>query len=219
MTFNALAVPSRRRLLEVLRAASGPLDMPTLATESGLHPNTVRFHLDVLMRSGFVVERSDRRGTRGRPRHVYAVTTPGTPAVGYELLAQVLVTHLADAGGGAAAESAGEGWARDLWSQPPDADQDIDTVSSTVTAVFAEMGFDPLLTSDAGQRHIMLRACPFWSLAERYPGVVCAVHLGLLRGLVHQSGLNDVDVALAPFVRPRLCQADLLGAPGPGERS
>src|SRR2546423_8994937 len=67
VTYGVLAVPSRRRLLEALRGANDPLDLVALATASGLHPNTVRFHLDVLARAGLVQERRQRRATRGRP--------------------------------------------------------------------------------------------------------------------------------------------------------
>jgi predicted ArsR family transcriptional regulator len=213
-THNALAAPSRRRLLDALRAAAAPVDVPTLAAATGLHPNTVRFHLEVLMEAGFVYERSDRRGTRGRPRTVYATTTPDRPGVGYQVLAQALVTHLDEAGDESAGEGAGEAWARRLWPGPPARPADIDTVARTVTALFTELGFDPMTESDTGRRRIMLRACPFWALAERHPGVVCAVHFGLLRGLVAQAGLTGVKAGLSPFVEPRLCRADLV-APGP----
>jgi predicted ArsR family transcriptional regulator len=207
--FGALAVPTRRRLLQLLRAAGDPLDVPTLAAASGLHPNTVRFHLGVLMRTGFVDERSDQRGTRGRPRTVYAVILPGVDHTGYELLAQILVTHLDDVGDGAAAENAGRAWARRLRPDAPAHADDIDTTTRTVTALFTEMGFDPVVEADTDHRRIMLRACPFSALAKKHPGVVCAMHRGLLRGLVEQTGPTTIEAGLSPFVQPRLCQADL----------
>src|SRR5690242_3133960 len=109
--FGALAVPSRRRLLQVLRSAAVPVDAAALAAATDLHPNTVRFHLDVLIRTGFVRESSARQGRRGRPRTVYEPTTAGVHDTGYALLATVLIDHLDSTDGGESARNAGRAWA------------------------------------------------------------------------------------------------------------
>jgi predicted ArsR family transcriptional regulator len=212
VTFGALAVPSRRQLLQTLRASDAPLDVPALATATGLHPNTVRFHLDVLLRTGFVEEQSDRRGTRGRPRTVYTVTLPGVHNTGYELLAEILVTHLDTVGDGVAAEHAGRAWAKRLRPDDSALPQDLDATTTMILALFTEMGFDPEVVIAGDMRRMMLRACPFWTLAEKHPGVVCALHLGLLRGLVEQATHATVEAGLTPFVQPRLCEAELATA-------
>lgn len=214
MTFGALAVPSRRQLLQALRTAATPLDAPALAAATGLHPNTVRFHLDVLIRTGFVRESPARHGRRGRPRTVYEPTTAGTPSTGYALLAAVLVDRLDATGGGDEARQAGRAWAQRLRPAPADRPDDMPTTASTVAALFTELGFQPTLTHDGGDMQMTLHACPFWSLAEDHPGIVCAVHLGLLQGLVEQSSQTGIQARLTPFVRPRQCQADLVTAQG-----
>ncbi|MFC7535582.1 helix-turn-helix transcriptional regulator [Actinoplanes sp. GCM10030250] len=210
--FNALASTRRRHLLDTLRGVDEPLDVTALVAATGLHANTIRFHLDVLIRSGLVRERSDRRGTRGRPRLGYVAATQAVSTSGYHLLAQVLVTHLEQTDDGAAAETAGVAWAQRLWPHPPGAQQELESLATAVAALFAEMGFDPTVESDTGRRRILLHACPFWSLAEAHPGVVCAVHRGLLRGLADRAGRTDAEVRLIPFIQPRLCQAELIDA-------
>ena len=52
--YAALAVSSRRRLLEVLQSAEEPLDVGQLAAAVGLHGTTARVHLEVLERAGLV---------------------------------------------------------------------------------------------------------------------------------------------------------------------
>jgi hypothetical protein len=50
-------------------------------------------------------------------------------------------------------------------------------------------------------------------LAEmQHPGVVCAVHLGLLRGIVEQATAGAADARLSPFGQPRLCATDLVAS-------
>jgi predicted ArsR family transcriptional regulator len=210
VTFGALAVPSRRQLLQALRSAAAPMDVVALAAATGLHPNTVRFHLDVLIRTGFVRESSARQGRRGRPRTVYEPTTAGTHDTGYALLAAVLVDHLDNTDRSDAARNAGHAWAGRLRPNPDDR-QDL---ASTVAALFTELGFQPTVATNGGDTQMTLHACPFWSLAEDHPGIVCAVHLGLLQGLVEQSGRTQIEARLTPFVRPRQCQAELITTRG-----
>jgi predicted ArsR family transcriptional regulator len=213
VTFGALAVPSRRQLLQALRAAAEPVDAPTLATATGLHPNTVRFHLDLLIKAGFVRESSARQGRRGRPRTVYEPVTAGPQDTGYALLAAVLVDHMDTTGGGSeVARNAGRAWARRLRPHADDRPGDARATANTVAALFTELGFQPTVAEDGGDTRITLHACPFWSLAEDHPGIVCAVHLGLLQGLVEQGGPAAIEARLTPFVRPRQCQADLIAA-------
>ncbi|MEV4417809.1 helix-turn-helix domain-containing protein [Catellatospora sp. NPDC049609] len=112
MTFGALAVPSRRRVLDALRAAGTPRDAVALGQATGLHPNTVRFHLRVLIEAGYVAESRQSGGGRGRPQAVYACVTPATGEGGYALLAELLASRLDDARGAELARSAGERWLR-----------------------------------------------------------------------------------------------------------
>ena len=55
----------RRRLLTLLRRSDAPLDVYELATATGLHITTVRFHLDVLARAGQITAQKTPRTTPG----------------------------------------------------------------------------------------------------------------------------------------------------------
>jgi len=193
----------------VLRAAGHPLDIPTLADATGLHPNTVRFHLDVLVQAGFVEERREQRGTRGRPRLEYVPATAAGSEDGYQLLAEMLVSHLDESGQSNDAEDAGRAWARRIRTTTPAGYGDLTATTRAVVALFTEMGFDPAVTARRQGNRINLRACPFRALAEQHRAVVCRLHLGLLKEIVDQVGAGTVSAGLSPFVRPDLCVADL----------
>ncbi|WP_330342044.1 helix-turn-helix domain-containing protein [Streptomyces sp. NBC_00557] len=61
---------SRTRVLDVLRAAPDGAGVRDIAEQTGLHPNTVRFHLDALVKEGLAESRTEGRGRPGRPRPV-----------------------------------------------------------------------------------------------------------------------------------------------------
>ena len=69
---SALASTRRVHILNLLRSSAAPLDVGQIAERSALHPNTVRFHLKVLVDAGLACCRTDRQGGTGRPRLLYA---------------------------------------------------------------------------------------------------------------------------------------------------
>lgn len=208
--YAALAVAPRRRLLDVLRSAGDPLDVAVLAGAVGLHVTTVRFHLDVLERAGLVSRAAARDSRPGRPRVLYVAVAAQDVDEGHRQLADVLVAALAaDPGTGPRwAEQAGRRWA-DAQVAAGEG-QSWDEGTREVISLFDRLGFAPRMVDGNQQRHLELDACPFRDLARAHPEVVCAVHLGLLRGslsrlrvpLAEQSGLR-------PFVGPELCIADV----------
>lgn len=116
--------PRRRQVLDVLRAAPAPLGVAETAERLGLHPNTVRFHLDALVADGLVERRTEPPVGPGRPRTVHTAR-PGMDRGGprdYRLLAGVLLARWAAAGpAGARAEAreTGHAWGRSLVGLPP----------------------------------------------------------------------------------------------------
>ena len=221
-THGALAVASRLRLLDALRASERPLDVRELAAACGLHVTTVRFHLDVLTNAGLVTSRAGQSGTRGRPRRLY---TPASRAVaaggqtGYELLSAILAAHWAGDRGERAhrAEQAGWAWAgqREPAPAPPVAAGTLAEAAVHVNAVFAELGFDPELARDGETLQIRLHACPFRAVAVTHPEVVCSIHLGLLRRTLAEVAAPPTAASLQPFVQPHLCLARIAPAPAP----
>jgi predicted ArsR family transcriptional regulator len=208
--YAALAVVSRRQLLDVLQSSAEPLDVAVLAAAVGLHVTTARFHLDVLERAGLVRRATARDSRPGRPRMLYVATAAADVSEGHRQLADALVAALAadPRTGRNWAEQAGRHWAD---NQVPAADgQSWEEGTRQVSDVFGRLGFAPRVVDDSQQRHLELDACPFRDLARTYPDVVCSLHLGLLRGSLSRLRVPLAEQAgLRPFVGSELCIADI----------
>ena len=64
---------SREGVLAVLRGATTALTIPQIADELGVHPDTVRFHLDTLVTEGRVERVEPDRRRPGRPPLIFAL--------------------------------------------------------------------------------------------------------------------------------------------------
>ncbi|MGH3470601.1 MAG: helix-turn-helix transcriptional regulator [Nocardioidaceae bacterium] len=112
----------RAAVLDVLTEQPGPWLVETLAGATQLHPNTVREHLDGLVRAGVCVRfRGDVR-ERGRPPWLYAARDQ-SPTCDYAGLASALAGHLSRTSASPRSEAveAGQAWGRELISptDPP----------------------------------------------------------------------------------------------------
>jgi predicted ArsR family transcriptional regulator len=56
-----------------------------------------------------------------------------------------------------------------------------------------ELGFDPASVTEQDHTVVAFGHCPFAELAEAQPQVVCALHRGILEGLVAEVGGGDVE--------------------------
>ncbi len=210
----ALAVVSRRRLLEVLQSAPAPMAVAELAAAVGLHVTTARFHLDLLQRARLVrrVAKSEEGAVRlGRPRQLFAAAVDSEAVEGYRELAAVLAGVLAaeSDSGVKSAEEAGRRWA--VAQVPVEEALSWEDGTRRVGELFERLGFATRLVDRGPFRHLELHGCPFRDLAREFPQVVCSVHLGLLREALHRLGVpaGPQGVGLRPFVQPDLCIADL----------
>ena len=90
----------RQAVLQVIREASGPLAVADIAERVGLHVNTVRGHLELLVHLGVVSRETERRGGRGRPRVLYELA-PDEPRQqdAYKTLAAALANEMSILGG------------------------------------------------------------------------------------------------------------------------
>lgn len=204
---------SRARILALVRSAAGPVGVSEVAAEVGLHPNTVRFHLDGLVEQGFAERGSDDRGVPGRPRFLYSGVAGRAPAGrrSYRLLAEILAGNLADAEHPEqAALRAGESWGRSLVDPAPLAGTpDRPTAARQLASTLDDIGFAPEVVRRGHEQQILLRHCPFRETAERHQEVICGVHLGLMRGVLAGLGAPQEVASLDPFVEPELCVAHL----------
>jgi predicted ArsR family transcriptional regulator len=205
---------SRARVLDLLRFAGRPLGVREVAEQTGLHPNTARFHLDALVDAGLVTRNAQSRPSPGRRSLAYQVQDGGGPAGRrrYRLLAEMLTSMIAGVmpEPGATAAEAGREWGRYLTEQPPpyqrpDATQAIEKL----TAALEQIGFTPEALAEGSGYQIRLHQCPFREVAERHQDVVCALHLGLMQGALTQMRAPVTTARLQPFVQPSVCIAEL----------
>jgi predicted ArsR family transcriptional regulator len=210
--------PSRADVLDMLRAANGPLGVLEIAQRMALHKNTARFHLEALVAAGLATRESEERDTPGRPRIGYRAVADGPAGPRrYRLLAEMLTTLIAATmlEPARAAEEAGREWGAYLAEQPPPYQRlsAADAIAK-LSAIMAELGFAP--QAGAGDRdgeyRLCLRQCPFREVAQQHKDVICSLHLGLMRGALAQMRARVSAERLDPFVEPSLCVARLTAA-------
>jgi predicted ArsR family transcriptional regulator len=201
-----LSSASRVAILRLVRSAEAGLTAGDAAQHTGLHFSTVRAHLERLVDAGLLIKARASDGGPGRPAWRYRAAAPEPAPAPYRTLAAALLEHLASSGGGArAAVRAGEEWGRRLAETVA---QPASPVGAAV-AVLHELGFDPHLASNRGTTNVHLRTCPFLELVGPQPDVMCALHAGMIRGVLRASGAPDGDAVLEPFAAPNACVARL----------
>ena len=175
-----------------LELARSPVGRSTaeIAETLGLHPNTVRPHLDRMRDVGLIDVTIEARGNVGRPQHRYSLSADA-PSLGLEpppfrMLAAML-TDVAAAAAlpaeaiAAAARGVGKDAAEARSATPR-------SCVAALTAELAALGFDPAVGEDANVATIAFTHCPFRDLAELHPEVVCHLHRGLVEGFVARAG-------------------------------
>ena len=215
---------SRSEVLDMLRTADGPLSVRDVAQQTGLHSNTARFHLEALVEAGLAVRETEGRETPGRPRMRYRAVADGPAGRRrYRLLAEMLTSLIAGTvpEPGRAAEEAGREWGAYLTEQPapyqrPTAEEAV----AKLTALMEELGFAPQADpgDGGGQSRLCLRRCPFREVAQEHQNVICALHLGLMRGVLAKMRAPVSADRLDPFVEPSMCIARLTERDVRGER-
>jgi len=212
----------------VLRAAPAPLGVAAVAERMGVHPNTVRFHLDALVAEGLVESGTEAPSGPGRPRTAYSAR-PGMDRGGergYPLLARMLLSRWASADPAEARAEAvetGRAWGRFLVDPlPPFERPTAERSAARLVGLLDDMGFAPRPEGapgpDGPPARIRLRHCPFLELAEEYGRLVCPLHLGLMQGALTGLGAPLTVTGLEPFAEPDSCLAHLGGATAAEQR-
>lgn len=210
---------SRRRVLELLREERTLLDVAELSARTGLHPNTLRGHLQLLVDLGQVERAVESRDRPGRPRVLYrAAPTEGTDDP-YRQLAGELAAGIAhQENGEGPAHAAGRHWGRRVRARAL-IEPDTQVEPKEAIALAAE-GLDALgfrtETEPLGDR-LYITHCPFGMLAKENRSV-CRVHQDLLNGLFDELGGQVQCSELGEFVREDLCVAHLRRHDDDGEQ-
>jgi predicted ArsR family transcriptional regulator len=197
----------RDDVLAAVRGAASATTITAIADQLGVHPNTVRFHLEGLVADGRVecVEPDVKR--QGRPPQLYRAIRgmdPGGPRH-YRLLAEILTLGLAgDHDATAKALEAGRAWAQRV-TKPGRKPSGARTSINRLIGLLDELGFAPQRLRSRDEVQIGLRHCPFLELAEDSAAVVCPIHLGLMQGALSAWDAPVSVDRLEPFAEPDLC--------------
>jgi predicted ArsR family transcriptional regulator len=204
--------PRRGEVLALLRESPVPLSISDVAAATGLHINTIRFHLEGLVADGLADRSTEARDVPGRPRILYTADGEPPGPRSYQLLAEMLtslVAALPDRRRQAIA--AGDAWGRHLVERAkPSHRTTADEAVARLVTMLDATGFQPN-ASPAPKRgvDISLLHCPFREVAEQHQDVVCSVHLGLIQGALAELRAPLDAVSLEPFVAPHRCVARL----------
>ncbi len=175
--------------LDLARSAR-PLSTSEVADSLGLHPNTVRPHLERMRDVGLLESRPDTSGAVGRPQKLYSLAAEA-PSLGLEppvfpMLARMLLSMAAEAGiDGEAAACAGRDEGRRLAVRSSAAP---DECVGAAIEMLDGLGFDPASVADDAGATVAFAHCPFADMAETSPELVCSLHRGLIEGFVDEVG-------------------------------
>jgi predicted ArsR family transcriptional regulator len=194
--------------LELARSAR-PLATAEVADTLGLHPNTVRPHLERMRDLGLVEVTAAPTGAVGRPQHRYAIAGDA-PSLGLEPPVFPLLTRVLLAGAAAGGldpddlVQAGREQGRAAEARTAQALHCVDALEREL----GELGFDPARVDDDDDVTIAFSHCPFRELAESHPDLVCSIHRGMVEGFVDARPGASVT-HFHPLVDRNPCQVEL----------
>jgi predicted ArsR family transcriptional regulator len=167
-----------------------------LVEGTGLHANTVREHIQRLIDAGYVIAETEHRTTRGRPRVLYTAATGEDEASSPVALQKARdAARRGDLMRKVFADDTGV-------SLPSDAVHQIDALVEDLGVA----GFDPIV--DESALTLDLTPCPHAPAAE-HRGTLCAVHVGLMEGVLAQAGGPLRVEGIAPSCDPAQCVVQL----------
>lgn len=188
---KALADDTRYRLYRYLRLSGRPVGVRELATRLSLHPNTIRPHLRRLEDVGLVATESRRGTTVGRPQVLYsAVETAGSEGRDFRLLADILAPLVTTARQRDRAVAMARDWGSYLVGRrvPRPGARRAGLDLASLRDAMAEAGFDPRFRRRGARSvEVTMRDCPARDLLDEHRELVCAVHRGLLEGMLHAT--------------------------------
>lgn len=172
--YSAISSSSRVHILHLLQRRSART-VDELRAATGLHPNTIREHLQRLVDGGYVVTEREQRTVRGRPRVFYAAAT------GADGRTSPVARHKAK-------QAAYRG---DLLRRVmPELGTTLDDRTiHQVDALVEDLesaGFTPFL--DEESLTVELSACPHSGASTADRNVACAVHRALMDGVLAAAG-------------------------------
>ncbi|GAT74223.1 regulatory protein IclR [Microbacterium sp. HM58-2] len=171
-----------------------------LSAATGLHANTVREHLQRLIEGGYVIQATERRTTRGRPRTLYSAAT-GAPGA-----SSAVARDKAKA-----AAQRGDLLRRVLPAAASDLEQDATHQLDALVEHLEESGFEPIV--DDERLTVDLSPCPHAAARPENRPLLCQVHLSLMQGVLAEAG-GPLSAESVQGATPSECTVQL-GRRGP----
>jgi len=188
---KALADPSRFQLLRYIAESDQPVGIKELTALLGFNHNAIRQHLAILIDADLIVESTEIRTSKGRPRKLYQLRSdaldPFSSIAGSfehlaDLLLEVIRSNQSPYDVGFQATTTG------AKSEVPPSE----ALHSLVQAL-AIGGFEP---DEQTPGVITLQRCPFASIAAKDQSIVCELHRGLIDGQL--SSTEHLGCELSP---------------------
>lgn len=184
---------TRARVLSRLTDFEGGVGVAALAKDLQLHANTIRFHLDALVSSGYANRQHETPRGQGRPRTLYRATAnaPVIDTGHLRDLTQVLVRHLIRNAPdpAAVAEDVGRSWGEEVGEGETNRDERDGGLRGLLDHTL-DMGFK---VTAPDSETIAFHTCPYRSVAQPTLASICTVHLGMMRGYL-ESTESDLEV-------------------------
>ena len=208
---KALADATRHRLYRHLRLSGRPVSVREMARRLSLHPNTLRPHLRRLEEAGLVASETSRGATVGRPQTLYtAVHREQADGRDYRLLADILAGLLNGRRARERAQAQAREWGAFLAGRTlpkPGARRVAGPNLAMLQEALAEAGFDPRFRRRNPRTvDVSMRDCPFRELLDEHRDLVCAIHQGLLEGILAASRPPLTLTSFQPLVDRTTCR-------------
>ena len=217
----ALDDDTRQRIYAFVRAEARPVTREEVALRVGISRKLAAFHLDKLLERGLLAAHYARPPGRsgpgaGRSSKMYQPSDLeieiSIPERRYDFLGEILVDAIERGGRGESSRLAatrvaqerghalGAGVRRRKTVRPAGRERTL----SVAATVLQEQGFEPLRVAPD---EIALRNCPFRTLAQQAPDLVCEMNRAFLEGFLAGLGSTAVDAVLTR--RPDACCVSL----------
>jgi predicted ArsR family transcriptional regulator len=204
----ALNEPLRRGLYRFAVSQTAAVSRDQAAAELSISRELAAFHLDKLVELGLLEVEFRRLSGRqgpgaGRPAKLYRPSDRklelSFPDRRYDLAAHLLAEAVGSEDGATQetlnrvarrfGEELGRQARRHLGRRPS-----ADRLLTEVVSVLGGYGFQPVRHDD----EVLLRNCPFDTVASAFPDVVCGMNVAILDGMITGLRTDSIEARLAP---------------------
>lgn len=203
---GSLADPVRRSLYQALIRSPVPLTRDQLVKILNLAPSTASFHLEKLVKDGFLKTESKKLGSRtgpgsGRPSKLYSPVMDevqlSVPAREYELAGRLLASAIETS------VETGEPVEKSVISAAYAEGRRRGLLAGDLEKALSDNGYEP----ESDGEGLVLCNCPFRRLATDHTRLVCGLSAALLQGTL--DGCDDQQYRVAPAPDGSACCARL----------